>query len=211
MHIEQIILKTTSISRTRLFYTKTLELAIINETDERISFNAGKSIITFEAVKDIKPVYHFAFNITNNKFSDGFEWINRKLDVLLVDGLPIASYNSWNAESFYFYDNNGNILEFIARFDLPYHSASPFSVNDIQEISEVGIAFDNVKEAADNFHKQYNIPYFSKSKPTDDFTVMGDDNGLLILSKTGRNWVPTHKPALAYPITIKADGRTIKF
>ena len=208
MHIQELILKTTSLSRTRLFYTKTLELTIANETDESISFNVGRSIITFEAAKDIKPIYHFAFNITNNKFSDSFEWINRKLDILPVEGLPIAIYNNWNAESFYFYDNNGNILEFIVRFGLPYHSALPFSVNDIVEISEIGIAAENVKEAAQHFNK-YNIPYFAKSAPTEDFTAMGDDNGLLIISKTKRNWVPTHKPALPYPLTIKADGNTM--
>ena len=110
MHIKELILKTNSLHRTRLFYHKTLELDIVNETDESVSFKAGKTTLTFEEVEDQKPFYHFAFNIVNNKFSDSFEWINNKLDILPVDDMLIAGYDDWNAQSFYFLDNNHNIV-----------------------------------------------------------------------------------------------------
>ena len=63
MHIKELILKTNSLHRTRLFYHKTLELDIVNETDESVSFKEGKTTLTFEEVEDQKPFYHFAFNI----------------------------------------------------------------------------------------------------------------------------------------------------
>ena len=197
--------------RTRQFYTITLGLPVVSESDASITFKAGNTLLTFQARETQKPVYHIAFNITNNKFSDSFEWINSKLDILQTDtGLPIAVYPNWNAESFYFYDNNGCILEFIARFDLPYYSPSPFSAKDIKEISEVGIVANDVTAMAAELNTKYSLPYFSKSKASENFTVLGDDHGLLIVTKTGRAWVPTHKPAQIFPLTIIADGKKIE-
>jgi catechol-2,3-dioxygenase len=211
MHIEEVALATASKKNTRLFYSKTLELPILAETDDTITFQAGNTKLKFYAVTDIKPYYHIAFNITNNKFSDSFEWINAKLDILYPDGqLPILVYPEWNAQSFYFYDNNGSILEFITRFDLPYYSADEFSVADIKEVSEVGIVASNVSAAAETLHSKFNIPYFSRSKRTENFTAMGNDNGLLIIIPRGHHWVPTNKPAQFFPMEITADGNKLE-
>jgi catechol-2,3-dioxygenase len=207
MHIKQLMLKTASLHRTRLFYHKTLELEIIEETEEFICFKAGKTVLRFEEVEGSKPFYHFAFNIVNNKFSDSFEWINNKLDILPnEDGLLIAGYNNWNAQSFYFYDNNANILEFIVRFDLPYHSTEPFSSDCITEISEVGLVVSNVAEKAEELNRQYNIPYFQYGPRLHDFIAMGDNYGLLLLSQTKRPWVPTNKPGQQFPVTITQEN-----
>ncbi len=206
MQITELILQTASLQRTRLFYHKTLELDIVNETENTVSFKAGKTTLTFEETKEGKPFYHIAFNIVNNKFSDSFEWINNKLDILPVeDGMLIAGYNDWNAQSFYFLDNNGSILEFITRFDLPYHSNEPYSSACITEVSEIGLVVDNATEYAEHLHKEYKIPYFSKGPRLHDFIVMGDDYGLLMVCQNKRGWVPTHKPAQPFPIKVKSD------
>ena len=65
MHIREVILNTASIARTKLFYGKTLELPVISEAADKITFGAGNSLLTFCAVADQKPFYHIAFNITN--------------------------------------------------------------------------------------------------------------------------------------------------
>ena len=212
MHFENVILETASLTRTKLFYNKTLELPIVKESDEAISFQAGASVLTFKKTTQGKPFYHIAFNITNNKFSESFEWINSKLDLLPMDnGLPIAAYPDWNAQSFYFYDNNGSIIEFIVRFDLPYYSAESFTLSDIKEISEVGIVAENVSETAATMNTEYGIPMFAKSRPSEKFTAMGDDHGLLIIIPKGHGWVPVHKSAHIFPLAIIADGETISF
>ncbi|MCD6010750.1 MAG: hypothetical protein K0Q79_612 [Flavipsychrobacter sp.] len=211
MHIQEVTLYTSSLSRTKQFYTKTLELPVYNETDDLITFKTGSTLLSFRFIEGQKPFYHLAFNITNNKFSDSFEWINAKLDILPMDnGLPIAPYPDWNAESFYFHDNNGNILEFISRFDLPYYSSDQFSVNDIKEISEVGIVTNDVSATATRLQSEFGFHNFTKSKPTENFNVLGDDNGLLIITRNGRGWVPTHKPAQIFPMTIVADSKKIE-
>ena len=210
MQINELVLKTNSLHRTRLFYHKTLELEIVAETGTAISFRAGKTTLTFEETTEEKPFYHLAFNIINNRFSDSFEWINNKLDILPVeDDMLIAGYNEWNAQSFYFHDNNGSILEFITRFDLPYYSAAPFSPACIAEVSEIGLVVDNVAEYAEHLHQQYSIPYFAKGPRLHDFITMGDDYGLLLICQNKRGWVPTHKPAKPFPVRAVTSEGTI--
>lgn len=211
MKIQELILETNSLSRTKLFYHKTLELEILKETEGKISFKAGKTVLTFRGSEKEKPFYHFAFNITNNKFSDSFEWINRKLDILPVnDEMLIAGYDNWNAESFYFYDNNKNILEFIVRFDLPYYSDAPFSSACIEEVSEIGLVVEDVNQAAADIQSEYQIPFFKKGPRLPDFIAMGDEDGLLLLSREKRGWVPTHKPGEKFPLTVIGEnGLTI--
>jgi catechol-2,3-dioxygenase len=212
MHFEEVVLQTASVARTKLFYGKTLELPISKETDDAITFSVGNSLLTFKAATAGKPYYHIAFNITPNKFSDSFEWLNRKLDIIpMQEDIPIAVYPEWNAQSFYFMDNNASILEFIARFDLPYISDAPFTIADIKEISEVGIATNDVGATAEVLHKDHGVPLFRKTKTTEHFTALGDDHGLFILSHTSRTWVPTDKPSRPFPITVVADGKTITF
>lgn len=211
MHIDEIILNTASMAKTRLFYHKTLEFPIEKETEDSVSFRVGVSLLTFREVAGEKPYYHIAFNVTNNKFSDCFEWIDSKLDILAYpDKPPIILYPEWNAQSFYFYDNNHSILEIIARFDLPYQSKEPFSIADIREISEVGIVASDVTSTAEAIRSDFDVPYFAKSKPSGNFTVLGDDHGLLILTPPGHHWVPTNKPARLFPMTVKVNGKEVK-
>jgi catechol-2,3-dioxygenase len=210
MQFKEIILQTASLQRTRLFYSKTLELPLLEETEDAVSFNAGKTKLTFRKVMESKPVYHFAFNIVNNKFSDSYEWIRQKLDILLVeDDMFIAAYNNWNAQSFYFYDNNGNILEFIVRFDLPYYSTEEFSSKFITEISEIGLVVNDVDKIASELTSKHKIPEFQYGPHTHDFVAMGDNYGLILLSTPGRHWVPTSKAAQHFPVTIVGENGVI--
>ncbi|RYZ22176.1 MAG: VOC family protein [Sphingobacteriales bacterium] len=213
MQIKELILETASLQRTRLFYSRTLELPLISETEDAISFQAGRSVLTFKPAEDKKPFYHFAFNITNNKFSDSFEWINQKLDILPVNNeMLIAGYDDWNAQSFYFHDNNGSILEFIVRFDLPYHSEAPFSSDCIEEISEIGLVANYVPETAEDLNKEHGIPYFAKGPRLPDFIAMGDETGLVLVSQNKRGWVPTNKPAQKFPLTlVTGEDQVLRF
>ncbi len=208
MNITELILKTGSLKRTKLFYHRTLELDIIAENEQRISFKAGHTKLTFEETSNEKPYYHFAFNVTNNRFSDLFEWMGNKLDILPVDkdGMLIARYEDWNAQSFYFLDNNGSILEFITRFDLPSYSPETVSSKDIIEVSEIGLVTKDVTGLCDILHKEDKVPYFSKGPKLEEFVAMGDDHGLLLVTQHGRGWLPSNKPAQHYPVTVYGNG-----
>lgn len=207
MRFDEIILETASLPAVRRFYSQTLELPILHEAEGTIRFQAGHTALTFRrAASGQKPVYHFAFNVTNNRFSDCFEWLSRKLDILPVEeGVLVKAYPAWNAQSFYFHDSAGNIVECIARFNLPYVSNAPFTSEDLVEISEIGYVVPDV-ETAEAALKQQGLRRFPPGPFDEQFTPMGDEYGLVLVTGVGRGWIPTNEPARACPLTIRGAG-----
>jgi len=208
MHFEEIVLKTSALTKTRNFYRRTLELEMVEDEPQRVAFQVGKTRLVFEEVADGKPFYHFAFNVPVRRFSDAFEWIDAKLEILPIDGgsLPIAAYPRWNAQSFYFYDNNGSVLECIVRFDLPDEPSGPqFSSKDFLEISEIGIPSKNVEARIAEFEAK-GVPLFPPGPRRPEFSPMGDNRGLLLVVEEGRPWIPTNHEAEPHPLRVRAEG-----
>lgn len=209
MNILKVELLTTDLKATESFYTESLELDIIEKNETFISFNAGNSKLVFSKTQYINPQYHFAFNIPNNQLENAIQWTSSRFKLLEVEeGSCIANFDSWHAKSVYFYDNNGNILEFIARFDLDNASNTLFTSKSIQSISEIGFATPNPVNLGEQIMKDYNLNYFKKSAKSKQFATLGDDNGLLIIVENGRKWYPTQLEAAPYPtkFTIEVNG-----
>lgn len=204
MQILEVSLLSDDLKRTETFYSGRLGLTAINKKPSSISFLAGRSILTFQQSNNLRPVYHFAFNIPKNKLNEAITWASLKFNLLRIENNDfIADFKAWNAASFYFFDNNGNILEFIARRDLNNKSDEPFSSDSILSISEIGIVTMNVSELAHKLITDFNIPVFSKQPPHENFAAFGNDRGLLILSAPNRHWYPTDCPAKSYNTKIK--------
>lgn len=211
MNIKEINLYTNDIAATTTFYTTKLQLPILRQSSNSISFQAGASVLTFEQQTTIlHPVYHFAFNITPDFLEDAISWLQQITHLLPVtDNNYIATFDNWNAQAVYFYDNNGNLLELIARHDLP-KEATNFAITGI---SEIGIAAAAVPEYADQLIDTWHLPVFAKQPRMEAFTALGDDHGLLIIAAQGRNWFPTQIPAQPFPatVTIEYNGETNSF
>ncbi|MEP7144147.1 MAG: hypothetical protein ABI707_14790 [Ferruginibacter sp.] len=193
MNIHEVHLLTDDPDQTRHFYHKILGLQILSSNTAVTRFSAGLSVLTFHTSGNNKPVYHFALNIPNNKFEEAIAWVGSKLD--LVEITPsncVADFKSWNAKAFYFYDNNHNIVEMIARFDLDNQSRQSFDGSSIFSISEIGVVVEDPKQYASELSANYNLPFFSKQQPMDDFIVMGNDDGLFIIVTENRKWYPTN-------------------
>ena len=161
-----------------------------------ISVTAGKSRVIFEKANTIaNPFYHFAFNIPSNKFEEAFQWIQRRVDLLWLDDYKsyIADFTNWHAKSFYFIDPAGNILEFIARFDLHDVANEPFSAAHIRNVSEIGLVFhlENFDTDINNLLKQYGLSYFDKQPPMPHFRAVGNDEGLFVIVPENRVWFST--------------------
>jgi catechol 2,3-dioxygenase-like lactoylglutathione lyase family enzyme len=193
MNILEISLLSNDIAETKDFYNGLLGLKILNENSSSISFQAGASKLTFNHIYNSQPVYHFAFNIPANQLDRTLKYLQTKTEIIPVPDTRqiIMDFKSWNAKSFYFFDNNGNILECIARFDLPNHNPEWNRLSFILNISEMGFVVEKVPDA-EKLLEHKGIPLFAKGPQYADFSVLGDDNGLIILTDMTRGWMPHH-------------------
>jgi len=206
MNILELQLLSADIFQTQKFYQEILGMEILHADDSSIKFSAGLSTLIFKKTNNKNPFYHFAFTIPSNKFEEAHAWASKRVQLLpITPNSTIADFKSWNAKAFYFYDNNQNIVEFIARFDLNNNSDKPFEGSSVFSISEIGIVADNAKAYSERMLREYDLNFFSKQPPQDDFVAIGDDNGLFIVVNNRRNWYPTSKRSAKYWTAIKFE------
>jgi catechol-2,3-dioxygenase len=102
MNILELELLSDDISKTEAFYNQVLGLDTLYKDRSSISFQAGATKLTFHSSLNVKPVYHFAFDVPKNKLLEAFSWIESKTEIMYV--IPpnkIADFYNWNAKSFY--------------------------------------------------------------------------------------------------------------
>jgi len=206
MKITYLELPTKDLHAQRDFYSKVLELpAELNSSG--LVVRAGKTGILFtQAAPDFDGAYHFAFNIPENQFRAAREWISNRQTLLHDEtGKDEFESESWNSHSVYFKDAAGNVLEFIARHNLKNAVEGDFDSKQILQVSEIGLASEDVIAFANNLCSTLNLSVF-KQEPGETFTSVGDDNGLFILPIENRIWYPnTGVPARLLPIRVAGD------
>lgn len=192
MNIIELELHSSNIAETEKFYRKVLDIKGDLHAKNEIFFNIGSSKLIFTEEKDVKPVYHFAIDVPNNRFDEAYQKIRAKTALLPIEGnKDIADFKNWDAKSFYFLDNNGNILEIITRYGNRAFTDEPFSGNSYLSVSEIGLVTRNVPELADRIKAEFDVPIFHRQPRGEKFSVCGDDDGLFILAEKGRDWYPT--------------------
>ncbi|WP_428229349.1 VOC family protein [Flavobacterium sp.] len=196
MKLEHIQIQTNDIQKTTAFYQGLLELPIIEKKTASVTIQAGNSILKFVEDPQFNSIYHFAFNIPENKLDEAIQWCKDKVDLILIkDQNVITNFENWNSNAVYFYDNNGNLLEFIARHDLNNAQTTAFSSQSILNISEIGIVTENPLALGNQLIAEHGLEFFSKNDNSAFFAAIGDDEGLLIMVKPNRNWYPTQTPS----------------
>lgn len=213
MIIKELTLLTDNLIETEQFYTERLGLPMMHKEATAVTLAAGETLLRFKKSTGRHARYHFAFNIPYNAVLEAFAYMSSKLEMIpIAETTHIADFANWNAKAFYFYDNNGNIVEFIGRFDLGRHDPPTFTPSAIQSVSEIGLPVENVKEECEKLIARGGLAYFAKQPPCETFSVLGDDSGLLILVPIGRNWYPTADMASeAHPVKMRIShaGRLI--
>jgi hypothetical protein len=175
---------------------------ISESTASRITFKTGSSQLTFLRTNDQNCIYHFAFDIPHNKLDEALQWLSAKVDLIEFQGRNIIDFPAWNAKSLYFYDNNGNVLEFIARFENENESHHSFEGSSIVSISEIAFVTENVEKLAKDLIQTHGLTYYFRQLQREDFSVIGDDNGLIIIVSSTRNWFPTPINAEKFPVKV---------
>ena len=124
-----------------------------------------------------------------------------------------VDFPDWKARSVYFFDPAGNIVEIIGRAGLPRAGNAPkFSAGSLLGVSEIGLVCDEVPAMRDWITGTHGIGLFARHQHTDQFTALGNDEGLLLLVPKGRNWFMGNFPATHYPLALQLeeDGRNVR-
>ena len=207
MELKEILLLSNDLSSTAQFYSEILNVKPVDKNDNELAFLIGKTKLRFQ-VTDIKqPIYHLAIEIPNNKLEEAFNWLKERTTILPVtQDSNYSKFEAWNAASFYFYDNNGSILELICRHDVTNESDLPFDETQFLYISEIGLVSNEVEHLAEKLTATYQLDYYARQPKQKDFIVIGDEKGLLILVSSERNWYPTTRKAESFPIAVLFIG-----
>jgi catechol-2,3-dioxygenase len=204
MRILDVVAQAEDLNALEDFYGATLALPVRREA-ETLRIQAGSSSLIFHP-GPCAP-YHFAFNLPRNQLNLAHEWLSSRISLLSDEqGQTLISFPRWNADSVYFTDPAGNILECIARHNLANDSRLPFGPSSWLCVSEAGLVVDEVAASAAKLSSELSLAYFD-GQGSDLFCALGDDHGLLILVQSGRLWAPTRdRQAVACPLTLRLDG-----
>lgn len=203
MKISELTLFTTNLEAQKQFYTKVLALPLLFSDEEKFSVKIGVSSLTFVKAETSNPA-HFAINISSYKIEEALHWIQQRTEILLCEGEQIADFSNWNAEALYFYDQDKNIVEFIARKDLDIINTHPFSSTDLVSISEIGIVSNDNTAIYEQLQAIRSIPIYDGN--LDRFCALGNAEGLFILvNNTKKKWFPTQEEAFVADFQLKGD------
>ena len=189
MEIKELILFTNNIYKLKNFYSKIMELEEIKSfSHDEISFKIGNSVLKFIKKDQITP-YHFAINICSNQEQEALLWLKERVSILKDGENEIINFESWNAKAIYFYDEDKNIIEFIARKNLKKISHETFGPRSLLEISEIGLPTVSIEEIYRKLNKDMGLSIYSGS--FDGFCAIGDENGLIIcVDQEKKKWFP---------------------
>jgi len=206
MKIKVLKIHTSNLAAQIDFYAETIGMTLIEKSTTQAKFKLGKSVFVLAETAMFKP-YHFAINIPSNKAYEALAWLKKRVDILKDDTIEIHDFKHWNAEAIYFYDADKNIVEFIARKNLPYQSYEKFSTQSLVEISEIGMPVNDIALAYETLQKNLNIPKYDGG--FERFCAIGDEYGLFIcINKNVKKWFPTGDKAhdSGFEVVVKEGG-----
>ena len=190
MRINRVDITSTDVAAAAEFYAGVLGLPVA-VTGDSATVRIGASTVVLREGPASPGINHLAFTIPANRFGEAKAWLSSRVPLLTKDGadeFPLGG--TWNSESVYFPGPDGSILELIARHSLD--NASPASVHeraDLLCVSEIGLGVPDVPAVVDALEAQFGLPRFGDGG--DQFTPVGDHDGLLIVVSQDRPWFPS--------------------
>lgn len=213
MQIAELQLVTHHLAAQKAFYHDLLELPLVAETPTLFTVQAGASALTFiETAASLPSIYHVAFNIPENQLAAAKLWLKARLPLLQNGDSDEWVFPDWNAHTVYYLDADGNILEAIARHNLPTASTQPFTEQSFLSISEIGLATPDVRTFCQQLHADLGVERWRGNDT--NFAAVGDEEGLFIVAVNGRPWNGNEAPAQPLPTTVVLRGnveKTVEF
>lgn len=205
MQIVELQLHTQSLHAQKAFYHDLFALPLLAESAASFTVQAGASTITFVETAEVLPsIYHVAFNIPENQLVVAKRWLRDRVTLLQNGESDEWFFADWNAQAVYYLDAAGNILEFIARHNLPTATEQPFSWQSILSVSEIGMATPDVRSFCQELNTRLGLQRWRGNET--NFAAVGDEEGLFIVAATGRPWNGNASPAQPLPTKVVLRG-----
>ena len=203
MRLKELTILTENIDGQKVFYRQILGLPFTMTHANYFEVCIGASKLFFHASQTSNP-YHIAINIPSFQEKEAVVWLKERVKLLSFKGQELVNFKSWNAKSIYFYDEDKNILEFIARKDLNIKAEDQFSVQNLVEISELGLAVDNILPIHDFLKRNYKLSIYAGDM--DQFCAMGNGHFLfIIINRDHKRWIPRNDVALIAPFEARLE------
>ena len=182
------------------FYDNLMGFECNRLSKNSLEIHAGNTRLVFERSAR-KFYYHFAFLVPTGCLYSAIKFVESKeISLLPLNGDKIIHFDT--GEAIYFYDPDGNVVEFIERPTLNYLSKTDFSITDIIKINEIGLPVADPVEMSEALVTKFGIVPYKSAPMRDRFCWVGDFNGAIIVSLTGRNWLPTQKPGIVNDFSL---------
>lgn len=200
MEIQELKIFSQNINEQENFYSKVLGFDCIRTSASTLEVITKENKLIFEK-SDSASYYHFAFLIPPRSIESAITYVeDRSIELLRLGSDKIIHFDSGKA--IYFYDKGANIVEFIERPSLKYLSQHSFSADSIIKVNEIGLPVEKPLQVAKGLVREFDVEPLEAIGFNDNFCWVGDYNGVIIVVKEGRDWLPTAKPAIKNEFSI---------
>lgn len=201
MKLTHITLKTSKLKELEHFYGQLLNMPILERKETAFTLFVGDSTLTFEMSEE-DAHYHVAFCVNYKKYDkliDKMTSITPKLRD--IDGKNRFMSDIWQREQIYYYDPAGNNIELLP--DINQEKRRCGDHYTWSHIQEIGIPVRDVSM----FKKEINFIKSDFQSESDQFAFHGDKDGVFVLVKEDREWFPTKKKSVIFPISIEIEEK----
>jgi len=205
MRIKRIKLYTKDLKSEKRFYSEDLDFKIQDDKAQSFSVTVGWTNMTFEESRQ-QHIYHYCFLIPCNQLAEALDWFEQRTNIIEVSaGNKTQHFESWNADSFYFYYASGNLAECIVRYDLKNDSVKPFDQNSILCLNEIGFPTRDIKSVNDKLTKFLNTSFWKGD--LERFGTHGNQEGLILLPNYDikKHWFPTDLQIRPEPFGLSVE------
>ena len=204
MKITEILLKTKNIGKMCSFYSD-LGFHIDKSISDQISFQVGWTKVQFKQTDNHVP-YHYCYLIPRNKLDEALTWMKSFTSIIKNgENREITYFENWNAHSFYFWDPDGNIVEFIIRHELEYVTPEAFDATKILGLNEIGLPTYDIVDTQERLSSLMGTSAWQGNN--DVFGTHGNLQGLLLLPnpKVKKHWYPTQLRVEIAEVELKVE------
>jgi len=209
MKIEKLEIATADIGKQLHFYRDLLGLEILEQEEMSFKIAMGFSVLKLRQDNNFTP-YHIAIHIPDKQEGIALTWLKSRVPIQKNNLDEIVDFSAWDAKSVYFYDEDKNIMEFIARGNFNKPFSEVFSGKSLLGIAEIGLATNNIEEKFKFLKQNCGLEVFDGN--FEKFCAIGDHQGLIItINKNLKDWFPTGDEAFSSDFRIKFSHKGSKY